>query len=71
MLVPDPISCLVVELAPESELLVPYWNQPWVSEPLGLTCPLTDAPLLVTFDEPLVLTVGAGAMAEDQALTRL
>ena len=64
LLVPDPKSCLAVELAPERVLLVPYWNQPWVSAPLGFACPPTDAPLPVRFDALPVVTVGACEVAE-------
>jgi hypothetical protein len=71
LLVPEPRSCIAVELAPESVLLVPYWNQVFVSAPLGLTVLATDAPALVTIDAAPVVTVGAAVTTKCQLLTRL
>jgi hypothetical protein len=58
VVVPEPMSCCGVLAL--TELPVLYWNQTWVSAPLGLTVPLSVALFLVSAEAEPVLTMGGG-----------
>jgi hypothetical protein len=62
--VPEPMSCCGVsadELQFNALLFVLYWNQTWVSDPLGFTLPFSVAVVLVTAAADPVVAVGGGA----------
>ncbi len=59
---PEPMVCLGVCLAPLSETLVPYTNQTWVLSPVGFTAPPSVA-LLVPIAEAKPVSAAGGCPA--------
>lgn len=60
VVVPAPMSCCGVDMAPLMELLEEYWNQTWVSLPFGSTVPGKMALLeVIALAGEEVVTVGA------------